>query len=124
MSSPRESVGEEEVIEELSKMLRPFVDCEMYSVVDRLANATSKEAVESALYEALRASRAALGDKLCEKEIEERESGETKRIRVRSYVPEEVFVNALLEELDRDLIRGLELVRKIVIRALAFPARR
>ncbi len=110
-------IDERLIIDELSKMLRPFADCEMYSIIDRLANATSKEAVEAALYEALRASRAARDDKLCEKPREKAHGG----IPVKPYVPREEAVKGLLDKLDSNLIEGLELVRKIVIRALALP---
>jgi len=94
---------------DIAKMLRAFVRCEMYGIIDRLANATSKEAVEAALYEALRAARAAkIHQGLC-KEVEADAV----------WIAGEGSVAKLLEELDRDLISGLELVRKIVLRALA-----
>ena len=89
-------------------MLRSFVRCNMYSVVDRLANATGKEVVQAALYEALRIARSAEATgELCEG--------------VRPYIAREDSIRALLEELDKDLVKGLELVRKIAIRALTFP---
>ena len=96
-------------VSEIARMLKDFVRCEMYSVVDRLANATSKEAVETALYEALRAVRSASGEgrKLCE--------GVEK-----PYVAPEAAISKLLEELDRDLVSGLDMVRKIVLKALAW----
>jgi len=96
-------------VTDLAKMLKAFSRCEMYSIVDRLANATSKEAVEVALYEALRAARSAMEHGgLCE-EVP------SKAV----WVASEESVKRLLEELDRDLVSGLELVRKIVLRALA-----
>lgn len=96
-------------------MLKAFVMCEMYSVVDRLANATSKEAVEMALYEALRAARSASveGRSLCEIE----RSGEKRE--VRPYVASEEAISTLLKKLDEDLVSGLDLVRKIVLKALS-----
>jgi len=95
-------------VADIAKMLKAFVRCEMYSVVDRLANATSKEAVEMALYEALRAARSASveGRRLCEA-VE------------RPYVASEEAISMLLEKLDEDLVSGLDLVRKIVLKALS-----
>jgi len=81
----------------------------MFSIIDRLANATSKEAVETALYDALRISRSALGGELCK----------SNEHPVKAYVASEESIKALLNELDKDLIKGLEIVRKIVLRALA-----
>jgi len=105
-------VGEESApdpVTDIARMLRAFARCEMYSVLDRLANATSKEAVEAALYEALRAARSArMHGGLCEGTPPEA-----------VWVASEESVAKLLEELDRDLLSGLELVRRIVIRALA-----
>jgi len=96
-------------VSDIARMLRAFVQCEMYGIVDRLANATSREAVEAALYEALRAARAAkMHQGLCE------------RVKADAvWIAGEGSVFKLLEELDRDLVSGLELVRKIVLRALA-----
>lgn len=101
-----------DLVTDIAKMLKAFVMCEMYSVVDRLANATSKEAVEMALYEALRAARSASveGRSLCEKR-----SGE----KVRPYVASEEAISTLLKKLDEDLVSGLDLVRKIVLKALS-----
>jgi len=97
------------VIDDIAKMLRAFVICEMYSVIDRLANATSKEAVEAALYEALRASVSAKKHHgLCD---------EVPRERV--WIASESSISKLLEILDRDLVRGLEIVKKIVLKALS-----
>jgi len=83
----------------------------MYGIVDRLANATSREAVEAALYEALRAARSARakpGRKLCEDV-----PGEA------VWIASEESITQLLKQLDEDLVKGLELVKKIVLRALA-----
>ena len=104
------SLTVEDVVKEVARMLRGFVVCEMYSVVDRLANATSKEAVQEALYEALRAARAAQGSELCEK--------------TEPYVASEEAVDYVLRKLDENLLEGLEIVRKIVIRALAMPLKK
>jgi len=90
------------------KMLRKFVLCEQYSFVDRLANATSKEVVEAALYEALRASR--VSGEICEG--------------VTPYIANEDEIKELLEVLDRDLNEGLDLAKKIAIKALSIPVRR
>jgi len=106
---------EEAIVEDIADMLRPFVRCEMYSVIDRLANATSKEVVEAALYEALRISRSALKSYLCE--IEE-------NVRVSPYIAKEENIIKLLNELDRDLIKGLEMAKRIAIRALSWPQKR
>jgi len=100
---------EHDLVLDIAKMLRAFARCEMYSVIDRLANATSKEAVEAALYESLRAARSA------------KEHGGL----CRDAPPESIWIASdesiakLLEELDKDLATGLDLVKKIVLRALA-----
>ncbi len=99
-------------ITDIAKMLKAFVRCEMYSIIDRLANATSKEAVEVALYEALRAARSA---SVARKELCKGEGDES----VKPYVAREESISKLLEELDKDLIAGLDLVRKIVLKALS-----
>jgi CRISPR type I-A-associated protein Csa5 len=90
-------------------MLKAFVECEMYSIIDRLANATSREAVESSLYEALRASRSAKEHGgLCE---------DVKQERV--WVASDESVTELLSILDKDLNQGLETVKRIVLKALS-----
>ncbi len=109
-----EVLEEAQSVDELVKLLRPFVVCEMYSIVDRLANATGREAVVSALYEALRAARSASAREdrcLCE--------DEQHQCKARAYVPRDEAVEYLLRKLDKNLLEGLELVRKIVVRALA-----
>jgi len=100
--------SEVDVVSDIAKMLKAFAMCEMYGVIDRLANATSKEAVEAAIYEALRAARSASkpGRRLCEG-VEY------------VYIAREESISKLLEELDKDLISGLDLVKKIVLKALA-----
>jgi|YelNatPaOPRAMG01_1025707.scaffolds.fasta_scaffold02624_4 CRISPR type I-A-associated protein Csa5 len=103
-----------DMVEDIANMLRPFVRCRMYSIIDRLANATSKEAVEMALYEALRISRSAAESYLCKED--ERE--------VRSHIAREENIDRLLSELDEDLMRGLEIVRRIAIKSLSWPERR
>jgi len=96
-------------ISDIVRMLKAFARCEMYSVIDRLANATSREAVEAALYEALRAARSArMHGGLCDEVSAEA-----------VWLASEESIARLLEELDRDLLSGLELVRKIALRALA-----
>jgi len=96
-------------------MLRRFVWCNMYAVVDRLANATGKEVVQSTLYEALRIARSSIesGRPLCT--INDKE--------IRAYVASENSINNLLNELDKDLVGGLEIIRKIAIRALTYPTK-
>ena len=103
---------QEEFIEDISRMIRAFVRCRLPSFADRLANATGKEVVETTLYEALRISRSAKdsGRPLCEDERS-----------VSPYVAREESIKWLLSELDRDLVKGLEIVRRIAIRALALP---
>lgn len=106
----------EDVVKEIARMINAFVRCRMYSFADRLANAASKEVVEAALYEALRVARSAqdAGRPLCE-------DGQR---RVMPYVASEESVKFVLDLLDKDLVGGLELVRKIAIRAVAFPGRK
>jgi len=115
LSSPTAFKGLEEAVEDLVKMLQRFAWCRMYSMIDRLANATSKEIVEQSLYEALRISRSAYDSRrpLCE-------DGRT----VGPYVAGEDSVKAILDLLDKDLQSGLELVRKVAILALTGYARR
>ena len=96
--------------DDIVNMLRNFVRCNMYSIVDRLANATGKEVVQTTLYEALRIARSAEATgELCEG--------------VKPYIAREDSIKVILEELDEDLVKGLELVRKIAIRALTFPSK-
>ncbi len=108
---------EGEYKDDIARMLNAFVRCSMFSVVDKLANATSKVVVEQALYEALRISRAAhessKGD-LCEPE-----KGKV----VKAHVAKEESVKWLQELLKQDIIRGLEVCREIASRALTFPAK-
>ena len=104
---------EREVVDELVRFLRPFVVCGMYSVVDRLANATGREAVVSALYEALRVARSAVSREdrcLCS------EDGVCK---ARAYVPRSEAIDYVVGRLDEDLVGGLEFIRRVVVRALA-----
>ena len=105
----------EKVSDDLVKMLQRFVWCRMYSVVDRLANATSKEVIAQTLYEALRISRSArdAGRSLCEDSR-----------RVGPYVASEESIKAVLELLDKDLQAGLEFVRKMAILALTGYAKK
>jgi len=104
----------EDIIKDIAKMIDSFVRCRMYSFADRLANATNKEVIEATLYEALRVARSALDAErpLCEDE----------RGRIPPYVAKKESVQFVLNLLERDLLRGLELVRKIAIRAVAFPS--
>ena len=96
-------------VSDIAKMLRAFARCEMYSVIDRLANATSKEAVEAALYEALRASRSAKKHRgLCDEVPPEQ-----------VWIARDESISEILRKLDEDLHGGLDLVRKIVLKALA-----
>lgn len=98
-----------DLVSDIARMLRGFARCEMYGIIDRLANATSREAVETALYEALRAVRSAkMHGGLCDEVPKES-----------VWIARDESITKLLEELDRDLLNGLELVRKIVLRALA-----
>jgi len=107
-----EEVEIEEAVKELAKMFSRFVRARMYTFVDRLANATSKEVVLSTVYEALRISRSAkdVGRPLYEGE----------GVRVDPYVVKEEYVDVLLKKLDEDLVGGLELVRRIAVKALAY----
>ncbi len=100
-----------EAVDDIAKMLRAFVVCEMYGVIDRLANATGKEAVEEALYEALRAARAASGEgrNLCKKNDKE----------IKPHLPSDRSVSEVLRLLDEDLLKGLDVVKKIVLKALS-----
>ncbi len=101
--------SEHDPVSDIAKMLRAFARCEMYSVIDRLANAASKEAVEAALYEALRAARSAKEHGgLCEMAPPES-----------VWIARDESIAKLLEELDRDLPAGLDMVKRIVLRALA-----
>jgi len=104
----------EDVVNDIADMLRPFVRCKTYSIIDRLANATSKEVVEVALYEALRISRSAAGSYLCKEDEKE----------IRPYIAKEENIDRLLIELDEDLMRGLEIVRRIAIKSLSWPEKR
>lgn len=98
-----------DLVSDLAKMLRAFARCEMYSIIDRLANATSKEAVEAALYEALRAVRSAkMHGGLCKEVPPEA-----------VWIAGEESVAKLIEELEKDLLSGLQLVREVALRALA-----
>ncbi len=98
-----------DMLDDIARMLRAFVVCEMYNIIDRLANATSKEAVESSLYEALRASRSAKKHGgLCNEVPQER-----------VWIPRDESVTALLNALDKDLNQGLETVKRIVLKALS-----
>lgn len=103
----QEQVDEERYVSDLVDMIRRFVWCGLPSFADRLANATSKEVVEVTLYEALRISRSA-GEFLCQDERT-----------VRPHVAREESVKWLLRKLDEDLVAGLEIARRIAIRALA-----
>jgi len=105
----------ESVIEDLAKMLRSFVNCRMYTFVDKLANAASKEVILSTIYEALRVAKSAVdsGRPLCEKN----------GVSIRAYVAKESSVKVLMEILDEDLEKGLEFVKKISVRSLSFPER-
>ena len=101
--------SEVDPISDVAKMLRAFVQCEMYGIVDRLANATSREAVEAALYEALRAARSAKKHGgLCDEVPAER-----------VWVAREESVSEILKELDENLLQGLEMVRKAILKALS-----
>ena len=108
-------VSEEEVVEDLAGMLRKFVLCQMYTFVDKLANATGKEVVQSTLYEALRIARSAYdADRsLCEGE----------GFKVTPYVARESTISYILTLLDRDPVRGLELVKRAAVKALSFPVK-
>ena len=92
-------------------MLRAFADCSMFSFIDKIANAASKEVVIEALKDAVRLSKSLYesGSEVCE-----RESG----FKVRPYVPSEDEVSRILAKLDENLIEGLELSKKIAILAL------
>lgn len=102
----------EEVISDIVNMISRFVRAGMYTFADKLANATNKEIVEVTLYEALRISRSAL------------EAGRTLDENVPPYVAKEESVKKLLELLDDNLEKGLEVVRRIAIRSLAFPSKK
>ena len=102
----------EEVVSDIVNMISRFVRAGMYTFADKLANATNKEIVEVTLYEALRISRSAL------------EAGRTLDENVPPYVAKEESVRKLLELLDDNLEKGLEVVRRIAIRSLAFPSKK
>lgn len=110
-----ESVKDEkisEAVKDLAKMFNRFAMAKMYTFVDRLANATGKEVVLATIYEALRISRSA------------KEAGralyEDEKTRVEPYVAKEESVDVILKKLDEDLIEGLELAKKIAVKALAY----
>ena len=89
------------------KMFRRFADCRMYSVIDRLANATGKGAVYESLYEALRISISAQqrGAYLCEE------------MKKPPYVPPLEEVEKLLSIKDVNLL--IELSKKIAIASIS-----
>ncbi|MFZ8792557.1 MAG: hypothetical protein ACO2O2_01535 [Acidilobaceae archaeon] len=108
---------EDEYKDDIVRMLHAFIRCRMFSIVDKLANATSKVVVEQALYEALRISRAAyesFDGSLCELE-----GGKA----VKAYVAREESIRWLQELLRQDVIRGLEVCKEIASRALSFPVK-
>jgi len=113
LNNPSVSVSEiDEIVDDIANMINRFVRARMYSLADKLANATSKEIIEATLYEALRISRSTL------------ESGGTLDENVRPYVAKENNIKKLLAILDEDLEKGIDIVRKIAIRALAFPSKK
>jgi len=101
-----------DAVKDLAEMFSRFARARMYTFVDRLANATGKEVVLATIYEALRISRSA------------KEAGralyEDEKIKVDPYVAKEESVDVILRKLDEDLIEGLELVKKIAVKALAY----
>jgi len=101
-----------EVIKDVSWMINCFVRVGMYSFADRLANAVGKEVVVATLYEALRISRSTL------------DSGGTLDENVGPHVANEKHVSFILDLLDADLVAGLDLVKKIAVRALALPPKK
>jgi len=110
MVESRPSIDE---FQEIVWMLNKFAQCRMYSVIDRLANATGREAVYTSLYEALRMSIAAKqrGDGyLCNDEL-----------KVSAYVAPENVVKKLLDINDDRIL--VELAKKIAIASLT-PYRR
>ncbi len=106
----------EQAVDDITRMIKTFVQARMYAFADRLANATGKEVVQATLYEALRIARSALDA--------DRPLYEEDNYVVKPYVANEKSIQVVLSLLDRDLIQGLDVVRKIAIRALAFPIRR
>ena len=113
MSKSAEEKNElKSAIKDLAEMFSRFARARMYTFVDRLANATGKEVVLATIYEALRISRSA------------KEAGralyEDEKTRVEPYVAKEESVDVILKKLDEDLIEGLELVKKIAVKALAY----
>jgi len=102
----------ESIIDDIANMINRFVRAGRYTFADKLANATSKEIIEMTLYEALRISRSTL------------ESGGTLDENVKPYVASEDSIKKLLAILDEDLEKGIDIVRKIAIRALTFPSKK
>ncbi len=99
--------------EDIINMLSRFSQCRMYSIIDRLANATSRGAVYTSLYEAVRMAEAAVQreDKLlCDRPRE-----------VKAYLaPRETIMKLLNISDDKILI---EIAKKIAIASLT-PRRR
>jgi len=103
----------EEYKNDIVKMLRPFVRCRFFSVVDKLASAMSKIVADQALFEVLRISRAQVEAK---GELCETEDG----VKIMAYVAKEESVKWLEELLKHDIVKGLDVCREIASRALAF----
>lgn len=105
----------DDVVDDIARMVRSFVRCNIFSIVDKLANATGKEVAEQALYEALRASRSAQqsGNVLCEVE-----QGKT----IKPYIAREESIAQLLKLLDTNIVEGLDVCKKIAVKALSIKA--
>ncbi|RLG82004.1 MAG: hypothetical protein DRO40_08670 [Thermoprotei archaeon] len=94
--------------EDIINMLSRFSQCRMYSIIDRLANATSRGAIYTSLYEAVRMAEAAIQKEdrlLCDKPKE-----------VKAYVASREALMKLLNISDDRIL--VDIAKKIAIASL------